>query len=138
MRLSIDAYYESRANVKALRRDEHSENIYAEMSSVKRALLALFPVRVGDVDWGAWPDDDPRKGTPRTLPMYLLAHRHSDGRMHRALSYRQGFSGHNERLTCPCGYTHYTSSVLLGHVQAFGQLVAYGIRFRLFGRRRVP
>lgn len=130
MRLLADDFFKGRDNAKFHKRDENAEKAYGDLSTAKRALLRFMPVCVGVVDWGEWPDDDPRKGTPRVMPMYLIRHIDTHGKEHLGLSYKQGFAGHSERLSCPCGYRHYTSSVVIGQIKSVGQMIALAFRLR--------
>lgn len=131
VRIPAEDYFAGREKAKFLKHDDNADRALAQLSIWQRALLNIAPVKVGVVDWGFWED-----GKERTLPMYLLRHR--DGkRMHTAVSYKNGFPGYNERLTCHCGYRHVTSSVTLGHLKAILaiSMMAFRVRHR---QRRTP
>jgi len=124
--LDADTFFSNREKAKFYKRDEMAEDFRGALSAKDRTKLRFFPVQIGEVDWGEWDEGDQRKGTPRRLPLYLF--QHDD---HVSADYPNGYPGHNERLTCHCGYRHYFASSRYREVRMFGALLMFAIRMRI-------
>ncbi len=100
--IDAETFRKDRAYAKFHKQDHSAARVPSEISRGNQIRLLFAPIQVGEVDFGEWPVGDPKHGSPRRLPLYLLRHG-----PHVSIDYAHGFPGYNEYLTCHCGHNHY-------------------------------